>query len=435
MQPNPFQNSDPNSPQTPPAASDPWAIPQQSSQQLGYSQPQVNMPPAQQPQSYDPWQIQTTQPGYFQQPTGNPAAPTQQWNPETSMFEPIRPAQPSAWEQQFVAETVAAATAPPAPKKSHVGRVIAIVIGLLVLIGGGAAAYLYTQQQQTESNTAVVTPIDTKKLFYEAIENHMKVSYIRQQYDSERVDATNGKTTVDIIGISDFTDPAKPKSKVSYEINSTSATPPLNMAGELIDLQEQNYYAKLTNSSLIENKTQTTVNTDFAMDTWYSIPKGDTTTGALLFDPGGTREIINVSSGQVLVGNYKDEDRQKLMAFINENQVYTIGGTETVSADDKAMTRYNISIDTKVLEELNKKAEDILGTKIDSKRNPTMQDADVKYEFLIDNDTKHIVEVKLSRQSSDEKTTDTETVLLSYPKSAGDDVKKPVTIKNFPTAQ
>lgn len=440
MQPNqqynPVPNQDPNL--TPPTAgqtpaNDPWARPAQSPVQPGYPQPQVAIPPAQQP--YDPWQIQVPQPGTFHQPGATPASPPQRWNPETSMFEPVQPVRPSEWEQQFVAETVAAAAAPAVPKKSHVGRVIAIIVSLVVLLGGGVAAFVYAQQKQAATNAAVATQLDTKALFYDAIENHMKVKYIHQQYDSEQDGGTSGTLAGHLDGITDFSDPAKPKSRVAYTIKNDDSETVVEMAGELLDLQEANYYAMVAKTATNAAMAATTTEKDIQADTWYKIPRDNSFTRTLIFDPIGALQTINVTTGQVLVGNYKDDMRRELLSFINDRKVYTINSSEAVTFEDKEMTKYDISVDADALKELNKKAETMLGVtaSVDSEDDSlTQYDGTVKYEFLVDNNTKHIAKVKLERKSTKGSVDGTATVLLSYPKNITEDLKTPAVVKDIP---
>ena len=315
---------------------------------------------------------------------------------------------------------------------------IAIIIGLLLLLGGGAAFYVYAQQQ-AQSEAAIVTPIDTKKLFYDAIENHMKVSYIQQEYDTEQVDESSAKTTGQVTGISDFTDPAKPKSKITYSVETPGVESPLTMAGEIVDLNDGSYYSKLTKSPAFTDTKSQAVTDDFslALDTWYKVPNSDAGMSMILFDPAGMRKTINATGGQVLVGNYKDSIRQELMQFIDDNQIYVIKGTESVTVDKKPMTQYNITIDDKSLKKLNKKAESLLGISTDDTKTESEvpMTADVKYEFLIDNDSKHLIQVKLERQGADKKSTDAATIILSYPKSVADDIKKPSVVKDLAALQ
>lgn len=442
MQPNqqynPVPNPDPNlTPPTPDQTrvNDPWATPTQQPVQPAYQQPQVNPTPAQQP--YDPWKIQVPQPGTFHQPGPTPTSPPQQWNPQTSMFEPVQPIRPSEWEQQFVAETVAAAAAPAVPKKSHAGRVIAIVIGLVVLLGGGAAAFVYMQQKQATDAT-VAAQLDTKALFYDAIENHMKVKYIHQQYDSEQDGGTSGTLVGHLDGITDFSDPAKPKSRVAYTIKNEDSETVVEMAGELLDLQETNYYGMVAKTAANAAIADTTTEKDIQADTWYKVPRDNPFASTLVFDPIGALRTINVTTGQVLVGNYKDDMRRELLNFINDRKVYTINGSEAITIEDKEMTKYNISIDTDALKELNKKAETALGITPGADSDDeslTQYDGNVKYEFMVDNKSKRIAKVKLERKSSSGQSDGTATILLSYPESVSEDLKMPEVVKDIPVLE
>ena len=431
MQPNqqydPFQNVGPNPLQTPPPEGYPSQIPVQS----GYQQPQSNIPPAQ--PAYDPWQIQAPQPGHFHQPGATPDQPPQQWNPKTSMFEPVQPVRPSEWEQQFVAETVAAAAAPAAPKKFHAGRVVAIIVGILLLVGGAAAAYVYAQQKSTNQEPVVAAkPVDTKALFYDAIENHMSVSYIGQQFDIEQVEPTLGRMVANAKGLTDFSNPAKPKSRITYDIKGFDTKPPLNVTGELLDLQENNYYAQLTKPDATATNNNP-AGADIEMDTWYQVPVGDNAYGMFLFDVGSMRTTINVSEGQMLVGNYPENIRKDLMKYIKDNKVYTIKNTEAVNSDDTKMTKYTVSIDGSALNKLNDKARAALAIKTSDPRDYSKDGGDdINYELFVDTNEKRLAKVHIERPSSDKKFTDKVTVTFSYPKDLAKELRKPVLIKSLP---
>lgn len=433
MQPNqqydPFQNVGPNPLQTPP----PEGYPSQTPVQSGYQQPQSNIPPAQ--PAYDPWQIQAPQPGHFHQPGATPDQPPQQWNPKTSMFEPVQPVRPSEWEQQFVAETVAAAAAPAAPKKFHAGRVVAIIVGILLLVGGAAAAYVYAQQKSTNQEPVVAAkPVDTKALFYDAIESHMSVSYIGQQFDIEQIDPTLGRMVANAKGLTDFSNPAKPKSKITYDIKGYDTQPPFSVAGEILDVQENNYYAQLIkpDSATANNNA---ASAGIQMDTWYQIPADDNTYGVFLFDIGNMRTTVNVSEGQMIVGNYPENVRKDLMKFIKDNTVYTVKNTEAVDVDDTKMTKYTVTIDGKAVNKLNDMARTALAIKTSNPRDYTKDTGeDIKYELFVDTNEKRLAKVHIERPSSDKKSTDKITVTFSYPKNITDDLRKPTTIKSLPAS-
>ena len=446
MQPNqqynPNPGFDPNQQPSAPAGSsptDPWATPVQSavSSQPAYQESQAvspvpaPTPPAQQP--YDPWTIQAPQPGHFQQPGSDPTQPPQQWNPDTSMFEPARPVQPSAWEQQFVAETVAAATAPAVPKKSHAGRVIAIILGVLLLLGGAGAMYVYAQQKQPEQKQAVAaTPVDTSALFYDAIENHMSVSYIGQQFSIDQIEPTLGRMVANAKGLTDFSNPAKPKSRITYDINGFDTKPPLNISGELLDLQESNYYAQLTKPDAAATN-NSAASAGIQMDAWYQIPVDDNAYGMFIFDVGSMRTTVNVSEGQVLVGNYPENVRKDLMKFIKDNTIYTVKNTEAVSVDDTKMTKYTVTIDGVALNKLNDKARTALAIKTTNPRDYSKDGGDdIKYELFVDTNKKHLAKVQIERPSYDKKSTDKITVTFSYPKNLTEELKKPAMIKSLP---
>ena len=434
---NPNPGFDPNQqPSTPVGSSptDPWATPAQPVYQQSQAAPTVQTPNPAAQQPYDPWTIQAPQPGHFHQPGSDPTQPPQQWNPDTSMFEPAQPVQPSAWEQQFVAETVAAATAPAAPKKSHAGRVIAIIIAILLLLGGAAAAYFYAQQDQPAKEPVVAAKqVDTKALFYDAIENHMSVSYIGQQFSIEQTEPTLGRMMANAKGLTDFSNPAKPKSKITYEVKGYDTKPPLNVTGELLDLQESTYYAQLTKPDITTANDNAAASAGIEMDTWYQVPVNDNAYGMFVFDMASMRTTVNVSEGQILVGNYTENVRKDLMKFIKDNNVYTVKNTESVDVDDTKMTKYTVTLDGPAVNKLNDKARTALAIKSSNPRDYSKDGGDdVKYELFVDTNEKRLAKVYIERLASDKKSKDKITVTFSYPRNLTDDLRKPALIKSLP---
>jgi hypothetical protein len=356
-----------------------------------------NTPVANPPQPPTTWETATQQPSSdYQAP--QPEAPVRPVPP--SEYEQPRPGQKSQFELEYEA---ALKTQAPSPKKSRKGLIIGGIIGLIILIAAGASAYAWMQYANNPQTR-----------LYQALENHMSTNYIQQDYKQEVTVASTNKMTMH--SISDFSDPKNPKSYIEYTQKGNDDNDKLS--GTLIKLDDKEYYAKLTKTLNFSGE-----DSDLApkTDQWYRVDDSEAI-GGILFDPLGSMTAINTSKGETLVGNFNENARKDLMAFIKENNVYTITNSEEVTVEGEKMTKYDLSINADKANKLNDKATELLGLPKGTKVNDVKLSDGQTNQLWVSNKTNHIVKAEVKRPTrgtkTDPKAIDTSTITISYPTDA-----------------
>lgn len=424
MQPNqpqplrPDQNNEPNEPSTNPNPV-PWnTIPEQ---------------PAAAAQPQPPQPVSTPAPvtlAYTEQEPDTVAHPiTQQAYAAQQQSTPVQQAQPSNIQepQPVVAQTVQPTLT---PKKSRRGLMIASIATAVLLLGGGAAAYFVNQSANKTAATVKDTsaapavapaPAPDEKILnvltgtpeeylYQAIENHMKTTYVQQDYTITLGAAT--PMTVDIKGTSDFTNVKSPKSLVTYDMKYANAT-----TGELVFLSDKEEYAKLSKSGIVE---MTKSETMPKLNQWYRVDALDLS-DMQVYDPIRLNDLVNTPSGIVLIGHFDSATRKDLMTYIKENKIYTIKSHEDVTVDGLPMTHYSLTIDAKKVGELNVKARTAIDATYDVSDSRFAQPADQTNEIWVNQKTGRIAKVLLSTGSTGAKSTNE--TKISYPTKATTIVK------------
>lgn len=314
------------------------------------------------------------------------------------------------------------------PKKKRLGLIIASILVGILLLGGGAAAYVMNQPTTNEkpevaTSAPAAAPVADNKILNDltgtredylnqAIENHMKSTYVQQDYAIKLNSAT--VMTVDIKGSSDFTNVKAPKSFITFGINYPVAT-----TGELVLLGDNEKYAKLSQSGIIEmTKSETTPK----LNQWYHVDTLDLS-DMQLYDPLQLNSIVNTPSGILLIGNFDSAVRNDLMKYIKENQIYTIKNSEDVTVDGQAMTHYDLTIDAEKVSALNLKARTALNATYDISETRFVQSADQTNEIWIDKKTGRIAKILLTTGNTGEKATNE--MKISYPTAAASTIAKP----------
>jgi hypothetical protein len=373
-----------------------------------------------QPAPADAWnQPQpTAQPQPFEQSTVLQSAPTNQPEVQAPAYTPDQPPQPTApaplspFEQQWYSTAQQA----PTPKKSRIGLMIAGIAAAVLVLGGGGAAFAWIQANNSP-----------EQRLNRAIESHMTITLIQQDYEQSA--SIGDETKVSLKSTSDFSDAKAPKSYVKYDVQSDLAV--MTRSGELVVLDNKEYFAKLTKSANFEG-----MGSEYlpVINQWYRVDTGDFA-GSLLLDPVSVGKTINVPTGEVLVGNFNESTRKELMAFIKEKGVYTIKSSQVVTVDGQKMTQYDIDLNVDALNELNKKAVKALGLPENSYDNYTEQPGQTN-TFWVNHKTGRLAKAELTRDSSSvntqgAKTKEVSTVTLSYPTNASA-FTKPERAKNVP---
>lgn len=428
MQPNQSYPPAPDPDQTnePPIESTPaptqWSIPQSSTNtpQQPYSSPTTqSVAPTQQPQVADfaryqpqpitPAQLAAPENAQSQSQSIAPLQPIEQLDQQP---QPTAPAPLSPFEQQYQSTLQQA----PTPKKSRVGLMVAGILAAVLLIGGGGATYAWIQANNSP-----------EQRLNRAIESHMSTTLIQQDYEQNL--SLGSEINISIKSTSDFSDAKAPKSYIKYDVQSDVAV--MTRAGELVLLDDKEYFAKLTKSADFEGMSSEYLP---VMNHWYRV-NADDFGGSLLLDPVSVGKSINVPTGEVLVGNFNESTRKELMAFIKEKSVYTIKSSQVVTIDGQKMTQYDIDLNADALNELNKKAIKALGLPDDSHSAYTAQPSQIN-TFWVNHKTGRLAKAELTRDSSSvsaegAKTKKVSTVTLSYPTSASS-IAKPVDADEVP---
>jgi hypothetical protein len=307
-----------------------------------------------------------------------------------------------------------------APKKSRLGLVIASIAAGVLLLGGGAAAYVMNQSATKTEEVAVTTPAPAtaaptpsaeilnvltgtrEEYLYQAIENHMKTTYVQQDYT-----VTLGAATpmiVDIKGTSDFTNVKTPKSFVAFDMQYANAT-----TGELVLLGDKEKYAKLSKSGIVE---MTKSDTTPKLNQWYRVDALDLS-DMQTYDPIRLNDMVNTPSGIFLVGNFDNTIRKDLITYIKENKIYTIKSSDDATIDGLPMTHYNLTIDAKKVGELNLKARTAINGTYDVSDGRFAQPAGQTNEIWVNQKTGRIAKILLTTDTMGTKSTNE--TMISYP--------------------
>lgn len=293
---------------------------------------------------------------------------------------------------------------PPTPRKSHKGLLLIGGAVAVVILAATAGAYAWMQQQN-----------DPQQRLYRALESHMETSYIQQDY-TQLVTRT-ASATAHVNGTSDFTDPKSPKSYLNYSRTIDSSSE-VAAAGELVIINKPEYFAR---ASKLYSVSYGGVRNNPVADQWYQIGAKDYLAD-LVLDPMGLAGEVNISTGEYLVGNFNETTRSELMNFIKTQNVYTINSSEDVTVDGEKMTKYNLTINSDRVNELNDKAVELLGLEKGTKKEIVKITDDQTNTLWVSRKTGRIAQTERTRDSpatkeDGSKILDVNTVKISYPTS------------------
>lgn len=345
----------------------------------------------------------------MQPPTQEPQQNS--YNPETQpLQQPVSP---------FDAALV---QTPPTNKKKTVFAAIGVIVGVL-LVAGAVGAYVMF---------GMVTP---EERFQHAIENHLKVTHIKQDYKTKSV-ATQISMSAE--SESDFTDPALPKTKATYNLSvddSTGSTDSgtVTFAGEIIIENNDGFYAKMSQMPELSSRLQSR---NPVIGQWYKIQKDDAVS-KLNFDFPGIESTINTPLGEFIVGNYNQATRNELLGFIEKNQVYMIKDSQQEQYNGADATTYAVELNYDNLAKLNKLVADKFKLSYNSKKyTARAKDGPIEWRITVDNKTEQIVKSYLTRTAKNSEGRvlgqDTSETIISYPASTT--ITKPASSKPSPLA-
>lgn len=299
---------------------------------------------------------------------------------------------------QFAAPSTQPADQASPPKEAKKPKKLRpiILIGLGLLLVAGIIFGLLAVWRNSTSQPAVKPPVaavSADEKLYKAIESHFSTSKLHQVFD--QTTKGEGTSTLKIDATGDFSDPAKPKSAIKYELTSGEGNSASQGAGELVILDTGDYYGKLTKPVLLYQGDEKAKPKE---QQWYVIPAADAS-GAALLDPLSVRTSINTSQGEIPIGNFSAAKRQELMDFIRGRHLYKVKSSDDATVAGKKTTHYKVDFDVDGINQLNAKVAEATGATSETGAITFTKNDTRTMEIWVDQGTNRIVRVKLERES------------------------------------
>lgn len=333
-------------------------------------------PPEQLAQPYSPQQ----------QPT--PPVQPAQLNPfDTPIDRSQRP--PSAFEQRFH-EYVVSATSPVQAKKPRKKWPIILLILVLVLAAGGAGAYYWHSQQ-----------ISPEKRFALALVHHLEVGVISQDYELKTVQASTNITAT-VHSVMDISDIKTPKVTGDYTLDGYDTSP----------RQVKFALANKTTGYLSFIKYNAANGKAPALNSWYQYDPSSPLAG-IAFDPLQVANMIPKATGEMIVGSFSADQRQKITDQIAAHNPYTI----VSSKEEGNQVHYVIAFDATRLSALDKLVAGMDGE--DPNQNFVSANMPTQADLWIDKATSHFTKYSATKDK------DSVTVTITYPTATAMPLPKP----------
>ena len=289
-----------------------------------------------------------------------------------------------------------------APSKS--GSYVGLWIGLgvlfaVLLLSGGLVWYIVTRSDSPlQSILSNDSPLTHEERLYAALENNMNTSVIRQTYTSE----LSGQTVTND-AISDFSDPANPRTKTTFLIGAKDQEPAIDI--DMIGTTSYCEYGRI-NKVPADIAAPLTGQRDY-IGKWLKAATKEESTRT--FDPFSICSSINKTYGEILVGNYSSDDRQDLMRIVRTKQPYRFNEDEVqaVTRGGKKQYKYYVTLNREAVQQLNDLAAARLG--LEGEQLPGNA---TKASLWIDATSNRFTRVETSSDGMNV------TVDLSYPSSA-----------------
>jgi hypothetical protein len=348
-----------------------------------------------------------------------PSAPIAQSPPPRA---PLPPQVPKPFSQ-FGAVPGKATPADHSTEKAHRLRSI-IGIGIILLIIGmlGTGAYQVLWNNHPDNSVVLPQPDEAKVVearLHQALDRHLRTQYVRQVYDQKAQGEATGALTLDTV--SDFSDPASPKSHIRYDVQAGTGENAIKESGEIMVLDEKDYFGKLSAPALSNQGTDAVKP---KVGQWYKVSNTDST-GETLVDPLSARTGLNSSLGEIPIGNFNESTHRELMQFITERNVYAIQSSKEVTEGAKKLTLYMIKFNPELVNELNKKIAEKID-RADMQSLVSFGQNDVKdMKVWVDNISGRITRVAFKREytraaDAPKPLPETITISLSYPANSMD---------------
>ena len=279
-------------------------------------------------------------------------------------------------------------------KKSHKLRVVLIVIFILLFLAGGVMASLWLQGE-------------SERRFYQAIDNMMQTKHVSLTGKATMVsDNQMLETSIDVS--TDFSDPSKPLSEISYQYvrskDKENNEKGLTLKGDIVVSSSSGFFATLAEAP------DGFLPKEASLGQWYEIANPDENTdtkSAAVYDYLGLRNL-NAAFGMITVGNINQSSRSVLMDYIRKSKVYSIKSVDEVKVDGELAMAYTISVNELKLQALRKKIEEILKTD-----QPSIIMAQGETTMWVRKSTNRIM--KIESKQDNETTRIISTINFSYP--------------------
>lgn len=237
------------------------------------------------------------------------------------------------------------------------------------------------------------------QVFNAALENHLAVKYIQQDYTFKR-----GSLSSTYKMKSDFSDPARPKTIGDLSITSQGE----ELASKIIATTDYSEYGLLITTPEQMKK--------MPRNQWIH---ANSIQEAASYDLMGMGGGVNTTFGEILVGNYTPADRKILLDLYKTHPVYSFTATKDVTAltvEGRKIYRYTVTFDKQACLAVNKEAARLLKISLDKAKPCT---ADIESAVLdVDTESKHFIKA-ITKADAIQATLD-----FSYPAMVSIDIPK-----------
>jgi hypothetical protein len=325
---------------------------------------------------------------YAQQPQPYPPQPPVQLNPFDAPLDRSQRA-PSAFEQRFQ-EYVVATASPAETKRPRKTWPIIVLVIFLVLAAGGAGAYYWYANRMTP-----------EKRFTTALENHLQVRTIGQDYEL-KTSQYGMDASATIHSVMDISDIKKPKVTGDYTLTGYDSAP-REVKFALAD--PSTAYISYTKLTAPAEKMPT-------LGSWYQYNPSNRLTGAVV-EPIEVAQMIPKATGEIIVGSFTADQRQKIMKQITDHSPYTI----VSSKDEGSQMHYVISYDITQLNALNKLVAGMDGE--DSSQDLVGSNQPSQVDIWVDKSSNQFAKYTAAKDK------ESETVTINYPTNTTVTMPKP----------
>lgn len=253
---------------------------------------------------------------------------------------------------------------------------------------------------------------------YRALANNLQISYVVRDFKLRDATLLLKENTYKVE--TDLSNPVEPKSHLTYSDSRTSVDGKKStINGEKIVVGKDEYYDKITG-------VETSQAIDGVVLNQWRVAALNSDTGAITYYYDGIDSLrgLNSTQGVVLTGNFSVEQRNQLISFIKANGLYGVVSAQTRLESGNQVTDYVVKLDVEKINQLNKKAVDLLGTGSYATLAKNKQDAG-DLHIVVDDKTDRISGI-IYRISKDGKTIFEKTVTMTYPDTLS--INKPASM-------